>query len=161
VFTAGPRRGPRSFSFSWWTSDAADETGPPLAAVSSTLTGAVAAMPLPARGRMVGRLEIIVPGGSPRPLTLRAPRTVRSPVVLLRRGRLRVTLRTGRRPQLRVNGLPAGARAARLELSGTGRDLLRPRACRARSTGVRSIDVLRTPDGQTARLVSGFIDCRA
>jgi hypothetical protein len=139
--------------FSWSTSDAGDESGPLLASASSTLDGVTARVPRSVRGTAVGRLRL-VEDGTPRNLTLRAPRAAAAEAVLLRRDGLRVTLRLGRHPRLLVTGLPPRARAAGVRLLGPGRDLLRQRACHLRSS-----DVLRTRDGQMVRLLSGSSSC--
>lgn len=152
AYPSGPRRRPL-WSFSWSSSDAGDETGPPLASISSTITGLTARVPRTARGRVVGRLFVGGDGGR-RTFELRAPRASGGEPVLLRRGRLRVLLRVGTRPRLRVEGLPAGTRSASVRLLGPGRDLLLERSCR-----VRVRDVLRTPDDQVARLESGSTSC--
>ena len=97
--------------------------GPDLRSVSFTaLRSLRATAPAPDRGRAVGTLSFYdgtfpYRATPPKALTLRLPRRPGRTVVLLTRGKLRVTLRPGARRMLDVTGLPAKTTGVELRLA--------------------------------------------
>ena len=120
--------------------------GPDLRSVSFTAVKSLrASAPAAQRGRAVGTLSFFngtfpYRASAPKALTLRLPRAPRRTAVLLRRGKLRVTLRPGARRMLDVTGLPARTTGVAVRLNAG--IVAPPRGCPVHSeVGARVVAV--------------------
>jgi hypothetical protein len=143
------------YRISWYASAEQPANAPPLERVEAVArSGVRTALPASVRGRRAGTLHILRAEpdqtlGRPLTRTLRVPRRG---TTLLRRGALRVVLRPGHARFLTIDGLPAGAQWVRLELTGAGRTLVRPRGRRV----VYRVLGRLTGGGTTVGIESGF-----
>ena len=109
-----------------------------------------------ARGKQIGTLVLKDAGGKTLAThKLKLPKKPKGTATLLKKGALKVTLKAGTAPQIKLSGLPAGAVSATVKVSGGKRKLLKTaKGC----TALKPTGKL-TPRSGAARTLKGDAAC--